>query len=98
MIDCFFREDFAYDEDGQKHLEPPESRDYLAVLADRLAGLARFHPRRDRGGLPPLRRGARDQGRPDRPPRPHGRQRQDQGGGPVRDDGGPRPRSASSPA
>ena len=42
MIDCFFREDFAFDEDGKKHLETPESRGFLAVLADRLAGLTDF--------------------------------------------------------
>ncbi len=42
MIDCFFREDFAYDEDGAKHLASPESRAYLADLADRLAGLGDF--------------------------------------------------------
>ncbi len=48
MTDCFFREDFAVDEDGKKHLEKPESREYLAVLADRLAGIDRFHARRDR--------------------------------------------------
>jgi glutamyl-tRNA synthetase len=42
MIDCFFREDFAYDEDGAKHLASPESRAYLAALADCLAGLGDF--------------------------------------------------------
>jgi len=42
MTDCFFREDFAYDEDGKKHLEAPESREYLTVLADRLAGVTDF--------------------------------------------------------
>ncbi len=42
MIDCFFREDFAYDEDGLKHLASPESREYLTVLADQLAGLGDF--------------------------------------------------------
>jgi glutamyl-tRNA synthetase len=45
MIDCFFREDFAYDEEGKKHLEKPESREHLALLADRLAGITDFsHP------------------------------------------------------
>jgi glutamyl-tRNA synthetase len=42
MIDCFFREDFAYDEDGLKHLASPESRAHLARLADRLAGITDF--------------------------------------------------------
>jgi glutamyl-tRNA synthetase len=42
MIDCFFREDFAYEEEGKKHLEKPESREYLALLADRLAGTGDF--------------------------------------------------------
>jgi glutamyl-tRNA synthetase len=42
MTDSFFRDDFAYDEDGQKHLATPESREYLALLADRLAGLTDF--------------------------------------------------------
>ncbi|MBP1766903.1 MAG: glutamyl-tRNA synthetase, partial [Candidatus Aminicenantes bacterium] len=45
MTDCFFREDFACEEDGKKHLEKPESREYLALLADRLAGITDFsHP------------------------------------------------------
>jgi glutamyl-tRNA synthetase len=42
MIDCFFREDFGYDEDGLKHLASPESRAHLAALADRLAGITDF--------------------------------------------------------
>jgi glutamyl-tRNA synthetase len=42
MTDCFFREDFAYAEDGKRHLETPESREYLTVLADRLAGITDF--------------------------------------------------------
>jgi len=42
MTDCFFREDFAVDEDGKKHLAAPESREYLRLLADRLAGLTDF--------------------------------------------------------
>jgi glutamyl-tRNA synthetase len=42
MTDCFFRDDFAVDEEGRKHLEKPESREYLALLADRLAGLTDF--------------------------------------------------------
>jgi glutamyl-tRNA synthetase len=42
MTDCFFREDFATDEDGKKHLDKPESREYLTLLADRLDGLAAF--------------------------------------------------------
>jgi glutamyl-tRNA synthetase len=45
MIDCFFREDFAAEEEGKKHLEKPESREYLALLADRMAGITDFsHP------------------------------------------------------
>ncbi|MBE3112320.1 MAG: glutamate--tRNA ligase [Acidobacteria bacterium] len=42
MTDCFFREDFAYEDEGKKHLETPESREYLALLADRLAGTGDF--------------------------------------------------------
>jgi glutamyl-tRNA synthetase len=42
MTDLFFREDFAFDEDGKKRLEEPESREYLTLLADRLDGLAAF--------------------------------------------------------
>lgn len=42
MTDFFFRKDFAYEEEGKKHLEKPESREYLTVLADRLAGLGDF--------------------------------------------------------
>ncbi len=42
MVDLFFRDDFPLDEDGLKHLASPESRGYLAVLADRLAGLEDF--------------------------------------------------------
>jgi glutamyl-tRNA synthetase len=42
MIDCFFREDFPFDEDGRKHLDSPESREYLRILADRLAGITDF--------------------------------------------------------
>ncbi|MGZ5469684.1 MAG: glutamate--tRNA ligase, partial [Candidatus Aminicenantales bacterium] len=42
MIDCFFRDDFADDEEGRKHLENPESREYLRILADRLAGITDF--------------------------------------------------------
>ena len=45
MTDSFFREDFAYEDEGKKHLEKPESREYLAILADRLAGITDFsHP------------------------------------------------------
>jgi glutamyl-tRNA synthetase len=45
MTDCFFREDFAVEEEGRKHLAAPESREYLALLADRLAGITDFsHP------------------------------------------------------
>ncbi len=42
MIDCFFRDDFAFDEDGRKHLDNPDSREYLRLLADRLAGITDF--------------------------------------------------------
>ena len=42
MTDCFFRDEFAYEEEGKKHFEKPESREYLTVLADRLAGLGDF--------------------------------------------------------
>jgi glutamyl-tRNA synthetase len=42
MIDCFFREDFAYEEEGLKHLAAPESREYLDLLANRLAGITDF--------------------------------------------------------
>ena len=42
MTDCFFREDFVTEDDGKKHLETPESREYLALLADRLAGTGDF--------------------------------------------------------
>jgi glutamyl-tRNA synthetase len=42
MIDSFFREDFVYEGEGKKHLEKPESREYLVLLADRLAGTGDF--------------------------------------------------------
>ncbi len=42
MTDCFFRDDFAFDDEGRKHLEKPESREYLRLLADRLAGITDF--------------------------------------------------------
>ncbi len=42
MIDCFFREDFPFDEEGRKHLEKPESREFLRILADQLAGITDF--------------------------------------------------------
>jgi glutamyl-tRNA synthetase len=42
MIDCFFREDFTYEEEGLKHLAAPESREYLDLLANRLAGITDF--------------------------------------------------------
>ena len=42
MTDFFFRDDFPLDDDGRRHLDAPESRAYLAVLADRLAGLGDF--------------------------------------------------------
>jgi glutamyl-tRNA synthetase len=42
MTQSFFRDDFAFEDEGKKHLEKPESREYLTVLADRLAGLVDF--------------------------------------------------------
>jgi len=42
MTQSFFREDFAFEDEGKKHLEKPESREYLTVLADRLAGQVDF--------------------------------------------------------
>ncbi len=42
MTDCFFREDFVYEAEGKMHLEKPESREYLRLLADRLAGITDF--------------------------------------------------------
>src|SRR4030042_2630779 len=42
MTDFFFLEDFIYEDEGKKHLEKPESREHLALLADRLAGTGDF--------------------------------------------------------
>jgi glutamyl-tRNA synthetase len=42
MTDCFFREDFAFEEDGKAQLEKPESREFLAELAARISGLDPF--------------------------------------------------------
>jgi glutamyl-tRNA synthetase len=42
MTDCFFREDFAVEEEGRAQLEKPESRESLAALADRLAAVEPF--------------------------------------------------------
>ncbi len=42
MTDCFFRDDYPVEDEGRAQLEKPESREYLAVLADRLAALADF--------------------------------------------------------
>jgi glutamyl-tRNA synthetase len=42
MTDCFFRDDFVFEEDGKAQLEKPESREFLAALAKRLAGLDPF--------------------------------------------------------
>ena len=42
MTDCFFKNEFAWEEGGKARLEKTESREYLALLADRLAGLADF--------------------------------------------------------
>ena len=79
MTDCFFREDFAFDEEGQEAPRDAREPRVPAVLADRLAGITDFSHAAIEAALPRVRRGARHQGRPDHPPRPHGRQRQDQG-------------------
>jgi glutamyl-tRNA synthetase len=42
MTRSFFTDDFAYEDEGRKHFERPESREYLTVLADRLAGQVDF--------------------------------------------------------
>jgi len=42
MTDCFFRDDYSVEEEGKVHLEKPESRELLDVLAGRLAGLEAF--------------------------------------------------------
>ena len=42
MTDLFFRDDYPVEPEGLKHLEKPESREYLAALADRLAALPDF--------------------------------------------------------
>jgi glutamyl-tRNA synthetase len=42
MTDLFFRDDYALEPEGLKHLEKPESREYLATLAERLAALSGF--------------------------------------------------------
>jgi glutamyl-tRNA synthetase len=45
MTDLFFTDDFPLDEEGKKHLEKPEGREYLTVLADRMSCLPEFtHP------------------------------------------------------
>lgn len=43
LTECFFREDFAFEEEGRKKfLDKPGSRENLALLAERLAGLETF--------------------------------------------------------
>ena len=42
MTDSFFRDYFVLEEDGLAYLAKPESREYLATLADGLAGLEPF--------------------------------------------------------
>jgi glutamyl-tRNA synthetase len=42
MTRSFFTEDFPFEEEGRKHLDNPDSRAYLTVLADRLAGQVDF--------------------------------------------------------
>ncbi len=42
MTDCFFKDDFVFEEGGKFKLEMPESREYLARLAERLEGQAEF--------------------------------------------------------
>lgn len=43
MTDCFFRDDFAVEEEGKKKfLDKPENQDNLRLLADRLAELDEF--------------------------------------------------------
>ncbi len=44
MSDCFFRDDFAVEEDARKkYLDKPENRENLRLLADRLEGLDEFN-------------------------------------------------------
>jgi glutamyl-tRNA synthetase len=45
MTDCFFRDDFAVEEEARKkYLDKPENRENLRLLADRLEGLDEFNP------------------------------------------------------
>jgi glutamyl-tRNA synthetase len=45
MTDCFFREDFAVDEEGKKkYLDKPENIENIRLLADRLEALGSFAP------------------------------------------------------
>jgi glutamyl-tRNA synthetase len=45
MTDCFFRDDFAVDEEGsKKYLDKPENIENIRLLADRLEALASFSP------------------------------------------------------
>lgn len=43
LTECFFRDDFAFEEEGRKkHLDKPENRENLNLLADRLETLEEF--------------------------------------------------------
>ncbi len=42
MTDCFFKDEFAWEEGGKTKLDKPESREYLRILADRLEALEDF--------------------------------------------------------
>ena len=43
LTECFFRDDFAVEEEGRrKYLDKPESKENLGVLADRLEALGEF--------------------------------------------------------
>ena len=45
MTDCFFRDDFAVDEEGKKkYLDKPENIENIRLLADRLEALVSFSP------------------------------------------------------
>jgi glutamyl/glutaminyl-tRNA synthetase len=43
LTECFFRDDFAFEEEGRKkYLDRPGSRENLGLLADRLKALEEF--------------------------------------------------------
>jgi glutamyl/glutaminyl-tRNA synthetase len=42
MTESFFRDDFVLEEEGKAQLGEPQSREFLATLADRLSGLEPF--------------------------------------------------------